>query len=329
MTPRGALLRLLADGEPHPARALARALDLTPAALATELAGLADWGLAVAPAAPGDCQLAAPLELIDPAGLEAALGAAARARLERLEVHDELDSTNSRLLAATGLAAGRARLALAEYQSHGRGRRGREWLQPFGSGLCLSLAWLFTTPPAELGALSLAAGVATLRALGRLGVTGLALKWPNDVLRDGRKLGGILAELRLEAAGPAYVVIGVGLNVRLPASVGAAIARTSGLPPADLTGGAAPPPARARLAAALVDELVATLVEFEARGFAPFRAEWSAADALRDRRVRVHGTDRVRDGIARGIGADGALRVEIGGQVESLTAGEVTLRAVA
>jgi BirA family biotin operon repressor/biotin-[acetyl-CoA-carboxylase] ligase len=329
MTPRGALLRLLADGEPHPATALARALDLTPAALAAQLAGLADWGLTVAPAAPAGYQLTAPLELIDPAGLEAALGTGARARLERLEVHDELDSTNSRLLAATDLAAGRARVAIAEYQSHGRGRRGRDWLQPFGSGLCLSLAWLFATPPADLGALSLAAGVATLRALGRLGVTGLALKWPNDVLRDGGKLGGILAELRLEAAGPAYVVVGVGLNVRLPASVAAALAGTAGLPPADLAGGATPPPARARLAAVLVDELVAALIEFEARGFAPFRAEWSAADVLRDRRVRVHGADRVRDGIARGIGADGTLQVEIGGRVESLTSGEVTLRAVA
>ncbi len=329
MTTRGALLRLLADGEPHPATALAGALSLTPAALAAELAGLADWGLAVVPAAPDGHRLAAPLELVDAPRLEAALGTATRARLERLEVHDELDSTNSRLLGATDLAAGRVCVAIAEYQSHGRGRRGRDWLQPFGSGLCLSLAWLFATPPAELGALSLAAGVATLRALGRLGVTGLALKWPNDVLKDGGKLGGILAELRLEAAGPAYVVIGVGLNVRLPAAVRETIARAAGVAPADLAGGAGPLPSRTLLAAALVDELVAALAEFETRGFAPFRAEWSAADALCNRRVRVHGADRVRDGIARGIGADGTLQVEIGERIESLTSGEVTLRAVA
>jgi BirA family biotin operon repressor/biotin-[acetyl-CoA-carboxylase] ligase len=329
MTPRGALVRLLADGEPHPATALAGALGLTPAEVAAELAGLGAWGLAAEPAPPGGVRLAAPLELIDATRLAAALGAPARARLERLELHDELDSTNSRLLGATDLAAGQARVAIAEYQSHGRGRRGRDWLQPFGSGLCLSLAWLIAVPPAELGALGLAAGVAALRALARLGVTGLALKWPNDVLKDGGKLGGILAELRLEAAGPAHVVIGVGLNVRLSPSARAAITRTAGLPPADLAGGARPPPSRTLLAAALVDELVAALVEFEARGFAPFRAEWSAADALRNRAIRVHDADRARDGVARGIGADGSLQVETGGRIASVTAGEVTVREVA
>lgn len=326
MTLRGALTRLLADGEPHPEAALAAALGLAPSALAAELDGLAAWGLAAGRDGAHGWRLPAPLDLIDRAGLEAALGAAARGRLERLELEDETDSTNARLLALHGLAPGRCRVALAEYQRAGRGRRGRDWLQPFGSGLCLSLGWLFPAPPPALGALSLAAGVATLRALARFGVTGLSLKWPNDVLRDGGKLGGILSELRLEAAGPAYVVVGVGLNGRLPPALVREIVAAGGAPPAALGD---PLPSRTALAAALIDELVAALVEFQARGFAPFVAEWSRADALRDRSVRVHGTDRVREGIARGIGPDGTLCVEIGGRLESLAAGEVTLRAVA
>ena len=327
MTRRGALVRLLADGEPHPGAALARGLGATRAELAAELDALADWGLAPESVRYRGYRLPAPVELIDAARLGTALGAAARARLDRLEVHDELDSTNAQLLAATDLGAGRTRVCIAEYQRAGRGRRGRGWLQPFASGLCLSLAWLFPEPPAALGALSLAAGVATLRALARCGVQGVALKWPNDVLKDGGKLGGILSELRLEAAGPAYVVIGVGLNVRLPRTLHEALVRAGGMPPADLAG--APAPSRTLLAAALVDELIAMLVEFEARGFVPFLAEWSAADALRDRLVRVHAADHVQDAIARGVGADGALRIEIGKRIETLTSGEVTLRAVA
>ncbi len=326
MKRRGALLRLLAAGQPVTAAALAAALGATAAELECELGALADWGLAALRTADG-YRLELPLDLLDAAALEAALGAATRARLERLEVHDELDSTNARLLADSDLGAGRVRVALAEYQRAGRGRRGRDWLQPFGSGLCLSLAWLFETPPAALGALSLAAGVAALRALSRCGVTGLSLKWPNDIQKDGGKLGGMLAELRLEAAGPAYIVIGVGLNVRLPTNARFAIASAGGVPPADLAGG--PLPSRTALAAALVEELVGALAVFEAEGFAPFMAEWSRADALRDRTVRVHGADRVRDGVARGIAPDGTLCVEIAGQLEHLTAGEVTLRAVA
>ena len=327
MTASSALVRLLADGEPHPAEALASGLGLAPSALASEVAALPGWGLAPERVGSSGYRLPAPLDLLDATRLEAALGTEVRARLERLEVRDAIDSTNARLLADAGLAAGRTRVAIAEYQSAGRGRRGREWLQPFGSGLCLSLAWLFPEPPAALGALSLAAGVATLRALARHGIGGLALKWPNDVLRNGGKLGGILSELRLEAAGPAYVVIGIGLNVCLPVTLREAIVASGGLAPADLSDG--PLPSRTQLAAALIDELVAALVEFEARGFAPFLPEWSAADALADRRVQVNTAGCIRDGIARGVGADGALRIEIDQRTETLTSGEVTLRAVA
>ncbi|HUO96197.1 MAG TPA: biotin--[acetyl-CoA-carboxylase] ligase [Steroidobacteraceae bacterium] len=327
MTTRSALVRLLADGAPHCDAALAHTLNLEVAALAAEFAALADWGLVVEAAGDGAHRLSAPLDLIDAHRLTAALGSATRGRLASVAVHDDIPSTNAELLADSRLAPGHVRTAIAEHQSAGRGRRGRSWLQPFGSGICLSLAWLFPAPPAALGALSLAAGVATLRALAAFGATGLSLKWPNDVLRDGKKLGGILSELRLDASGPAYVVIGVGLNVRLPAALKSEIAASGGVAPADLAGVAIP--SRTALAAALVDALVAALVEFESLGFGPFHAEWSRADALKDRSVRIEAAEGVRQGIARGVGPDGALRVEIGARIESLASGEVTLRAVA
>jgi BirA family transcriptional regulator, biotin operon repressor / biotin---[acetyl-CoA-carboxylase] ligase len=330
MTRRTALLRLMADGELHSGEALARELGVTRAAVAKHVRGFAEWGLAVESLPRRGHRLLAPLDLIDAERLQAALTPLARACLDRLELFDAIDSTNSYLLAAGGLPAGRWRACLAEYQSAGRGRRGRGWIAPYASGLCLSFGWLFESPPAGLAALSLAAGVAVLRALTAQGVTGLTLKWPNDVLKDGRKLGGVLCELRAEAAGPAYVVIGIGLNIRLPAVARTAIAASGGLEPADLaTGEPGAPPARTPLVAALLDALVAMAIEFDAHGFGPFRTEWSRADALRDRPVRVLAQSSECDGVARGIDANGALCVEMGGQLERLASGDVTLRAVA
>ena len=333
MPRRAALVRLLADGKLHSGEALAQALGVTRAAVAKQVRTLARWGLGVESLPRRGYRLQAPLELLDAARIESALGPEARARLHTLEVHLELDSTNSRLLARSDLEPGRWYGCLAEFQSsgRGRGRRGREWLAPFGSGLCLSFAWLFRDPPAGLGALGLAAGVAIMRALGRLEIGGISLKWPNDVLRDGGKLGGVLCELRAETTGPAYVVVGVGLNVRLPEKVRSEIVASGGVPPADLAemAGGVPVPSRALLAAALCDELVRMACEFERRGFAAFIDEWSRADALRDRPVRVQAHAAERDGVARGIDTDGALCVELGDRVERLASGEVTLRAVA
>jgi BirA family transcriptional regulator, biotin operon repressor / biotin---[acetyl-CoA-carboxylase] ligase len=331
MPRRAALVRLLADGELHSGEALAQTLGVTRAAVAKQVRTLARWGLGAESLPRRGYRLQAPLELLDAARIESALGPEARARLRTLEVHLELESTNSRLLAKSDLEPGRWYGCLAEFQSAGRGRRGREWLAPFGSGLCLSFAWLFRDPPAGLSALGLAAGVAILRALGRLEIGGISLKWPNDVLRDGSKLGGVLCELRAETAGPAYVVIGIGLNVRLPEAVRSEIVASGGVRPADLAEMAegTSVPSRALLAAALCDELVRMACEFERRGFAPFIDEWSRADALRDRPVRVQAHAAERNGVARGIDIDGALCVELGGRVERLASGEVTLRAVA
>lgn len=325
MTRRGALLRLLADGEAHAAEDLAGALGVTRAALATLVDDLDPWGVDVASVPNLGYRLRSPLDLLDRAALEAALAPGTRARAATLEVHEELASTNAQLLARSDLTAGHWHACLAEFQSAGRGRRGRGWIQPFGSGLCLSFAWLFPEPPAALGTLSLAAGVAAVRALDRLGVTGLALKWPNDVLRNGGKLGGILSELRLEAAGPAYVVIGIGLNVRLASRARESIIADGGVRPADLADLAAPP-SRTRLAAALIDAFTEAALRFEREGFAPFLAEWIAADALQDRPVEVHRHDRVDSGTARGITPEGALRIEIAGRIDEVTAGEVSLR---
>ena len=325
MIGRHALLRRLADGAQHSAASLGE--ELESAALDRGLEELRGWGLDIESSAHGH-RLGAALDLIDSQALVSSLAPQCAATLDRLECFDEIDSTNAHLLAARGLAPGRWRACLAEFQSAGRGRRGRAWNAPPASGLCVSFAWTFARAPATLSAISLAAGVAVLRALRAQGISALTLKWPNDVLREGRKLGGILCEVRAEPDGAVYVVVGAGINVRLAAETSAAISAGGGMEPTDLVHEGAVP-SRTVLATALLECFVAMAIEFEALGFGPFQPEWNRADALRDRPVRVCGPSAEREGVARGIDADGALRFERGGRLERLTAGDVTLRAVA
>jgi BirA family biotin operon repressor/biotin-[acetyl-CoA-carboxylase] ligase len=323
---RRELLQRLADGCEHSGQALAAELGISRAAVWKQLRQLSAWGLEVE-AVPGrGYRLAAPLDLLDEAALRAGLPGRARELLRQLILADEMVSTNETLLAVTDLQPGLSDACLAEFQSQGRGRRGRRWLAPFASGICLSVNRCFGEAPPQLSALSLAAGVAVRRALAGLGVADVELKWPNDVLLGGRKLGGILCELRVEAAGPAYVVVGVGLNVRLP-DASHLLIRETGLEAASLDQLGVPPPARSALAAALLTQLLLALEEFEQAGFSPFFDEWTAADAMSAQAVRVERGEAVIDGVARGIDLDGALLLEVGGRLERFVSGEASLRA--
>jgi len=324
------VVRLLADGPAHSGEALAAALRVSRAAVWKHVRQLSRWGLEVE-AVPGrGYRLARPVQLLDEAIVRSALPGIARDRLRRLRIADEVDSTNDALLGADDLPAGRFDACLAEFQSRGRGRRGRSWLAPFGSGLCLSVNWRFEEAPAQLSALPLAIGVAIRRALGDCGVAGTALKWPNDLLLRDRKLGGVLVELRVESAGPAYAVVGVGLNFSLPDTVRRAI-RETGIDVASLdeAGPAGEALQRSTVAAALLGRLCESLEEFDQRGFGPFQEEWSEADVLRARPVRVLQGEEAREGIACGIDLDGALLVEIDGRVSRFFAGDVSLRLAA
>jgi BirA family biotin operon repressor/biotin-[acetyl-CoA-carboxylase] ligase len=320
------LLSLLADGGLHSGEELAAALSISRAAVWKRLKQLADWHLEVEARPGSGYRLAAPLDLLDESQIRAALPQHAADRLRTLEVHEALDSTSDRLLASGEPPPGRFDACLAEFQTAGRGRRGRHWMAPFGSGLCLSLSWCYREAPATLGALSLAAGVAVLRALRQTGFGQLSLKWPNDIVHDGRKLGGILIDLRGEAAGPAHVVIGVGINVRLPEATKAALA-AHGVEAIDLAA-LGPPLSRNAAAAALIGTLSLALEEFGARGMTAFAREWESADTLAGQPVRVYREGAPLDGVARGVDADGALLLDVAGARQRIVSGEVSVRPV-
>jgi len=326
MSGRIDLLQLLADGALHSGEELAARLGVSRAAVWKRLQQLEEWGIAVEALTGRGYRLEAPVDLLDADDICSRLPQDARGRLRRLEVHEALDSTSDRLLAVDDLPSGQFDACLAEFQSAGRGRRGRRWVAPFAAGLCLSIGWNYRDAPAAMSALSLAAGVAVLRALGRLGIAGLALKWPNDVVRGDSKLGGILIDLRGEAAGPAYVVVGVGINVRLPASARKRLAE-DGVDAVDLAA-LGPPPARNAIAAALVAELSNALGEYGARGLAAFAEEWQDADALAGRTIAVLHGGQTLHGRARGVDSDGALLLEVDGAPRRIVSGEVSVRPV-
>ena len=326
MSRRGDLLRLLADGELHSGEELAAALAISRAAVWKRIQQLGDWGIALDARPGGGYRLLAALDLLDAARIRDSLPQASAACLRNLEVHEELESTSDRLLAVGDLPPGRFDACLAEFQSAGRGRRGRRWVAPFASGLCLSVNWSYHDAPATHGALSLAAGVAVLRALRQLGFTDLALKWPNDIVHRDGKLGGILIDLRGEAAGPAYFVVGVGINIQLPPETRDAF-RAEGVQAIDLASLGALP-GRNQTASSLINELALALIEFGARGMTAFAEEWRHADALAGRPVRVIQDGQSVEGLARGVDTDGALLVDVDGARRRVLSGEVSVRAV-
>jgi BirA family biotin operon repressor/biotin-[acetyl-CoA-carboxylase] ligase len=251
-----------------------------------------------------------------------------RARLRHGECLPEISSTNSALLERGAPPPGRFDFLTAEYQSAGRGRLGRSWLAPPGGAICMSWSWCFPALAGQIGALSLATGVAVLRALAAQGIQGVRLKWPNDLVTERGKLGGILIEMRSEAAGPLHVVVGLGLNVTLGGAMREFIS-AGGNRPADLAelSPGREPPHREALVAALLEQNVTLLHDFATAGFASVRDEYLAADALRDRAVQVLGGGAgLTGGIARGVDAQGALLVEHDGRLHGIVAGEISVR---
>ncbi|KGI78881.1 biotin--[acetyl-CoA-carboxylase] ligase [Oleiagrimonas soli] len=320
MQPRD-LLAALAAGAPLSGAELARQLGLTRAAVWKQVEQLREQGLPIKARRGAGYRLPWPVQLLD-------------ARLIRkhcaiepgaLEVHWSLDSTSSECQRrASGLADGS--VILAETQHAGRGRRGRHWLSPPGLNMYLSCLKRFDRGFAALSGLSLAVGVALVRALEAHGYAGIGLKWPNDVLvRDsGAKLAGILVELSGEYQGPSAAVIGIGLNLRLPevlrAQAGQAVADLAEL-------GSEPPPDRNLLIGSVIDHLLKALKTFDAHGFEAFLDDYAARDLLRSRVLRLSDARGQFEAIGDGVDARGALRVLRAGEPVLVDSADVTVRA--
>lgn len=322
------VFRALADGHFHSGEELAQRLGVSRSAVWKAANTLRELGSTVHAVRNRGYRLAGAGEPLDAALIRDALSRSVRVRLRRIEVAWTVTSTNTVLLERGPPPQGECEVALAEFQSAGRGRRGRAWFAPPGGAVCLSMSWTFAQVPRDVGSLSLAIGVCVLRALSRLGVPDLQLKWPNDVLLGDAKLGGILIELRAEAAGPACAVIGIGLNFALGAVLVAQIDAT-GVAAADLSASGISRPARNAIAAQVIESCIGGLLDFEREGLRAFMDEWRHADALRGRTVTVLNGDERTRGLARGVDVTGALLVEAPQGVRKFVAGEVSVRPLA
>jgi BirA family biotin operon repressor/biotin-[acetyl-CoA-carboxylase] ligase len=316
------VLQRLAEGDFRSGEALAAAAGVTRAAVWLAVRELEALGVVIYKVRGRGYRLAHPFAPLDRAAVERHLGA--HARRFTLDIRGSADSTNTLLLREAAAGAPSGKVVAVEWQSAGRGRRGRAWHAGVGEALAFSLLWRFERGAGALSGLSLAVGVALARALRDRGAADIALKWPNDVLWRGRKLAGILIELAGDALGPTAAVIGVGVNVRLSDATRARI----GQPAADLEAACGEAPDRNRLLADVLARLADVLDDFGRDGFPPLRGEWQRWHAYRDRPVVLQLPDGTRaQGLARGVAEDGSFLLETRAGVKRYHGGEISLRS--
>jgi BirA family biotin operon repressor/biotin-[acetyl-CoA-carboxylase] ligase len=313
-------LRQLADGQFHSGEDVARSLGRSRATLSEALKRAPELGLDLFSVRGRGYRLAAPIEFLDAELLAREL----RSTRVRLEIADEVDWTSTQLLARAAAGAPSGTCLAAEWQSAGRGRRGRAWVCALGGSLTFSLLWRFERGAAHLGGLSLAVGVAVVRALAACGVERVQVKWPNDLVVDFRKLAGILVETSGEMQGPSVAVIGVGVNYRLAERVIDRIDQ----PVTDIAHCSTALPSRSVLLAHLLRELAQVLDTFERQGFSSFRGSWRTLHAYQGRRVRVMPPrEPPFDAEVVDVAPDGALLVRLDdGRVAALASAEISLR---
>lgn len=231
-------------------------------------------------------------------------------KLASIEVFAEIESTNSYLMQKPGPAPGTISIAATSNQTAGRGRHGKTWQSPPGSGLCLSAAYTFAAAPDNLPALTLALGVGVIGALEELGANNVELKWPNDlVARDG-KLGGILTEVQHQSGSAVTVVTGVGVNLDLQSKLDFGLETDWARQVVDLKSICETVPAHDEVAGKFAMHLLQAFVDYEVSGFAAIAARWAEYDWLLGREITIDTADRQFSGIGAGVADDGALLVD-------------------
>lgn len=309
------LITLLADGQFHSGEKLGEILGISRAAIAKQIKVIQQWGLDLYRVQGKGYCLASPLELLNYNKITA------QVNCPHLDIIPVIDSTNQYLLDRVGHFPSGS-VCLAEYQQAGRGRRGRQWVSPFGSNLYLSMYWRLDAGVAAAMGLSLVVGVAIAETLQQLGAPDIRVKWPNDIYYKDQKIAGILVEMTGQAGDAAHLVIGMGLNVAMPISGADSIDQAW----TDLKSACDNLPSRNALAAALITRLHDVLHGYEEIGLAGFVERWNKIDNFLNRPVNLLIGKRVISGISRGINEHGALLLETDTGVIPYVGGEISLR---
>ncbi|AJJ19046.1 MULTISPECIES: bifunctional biotin--[acetyl-CoA-carboxylase] ligase/biotin operon repressor BirA [Yersinia] len=310
------LINILADGAFHSGEQLGEAFGMSRAAINKHIQTIREWGLDVFTVPGKGYSLPAPIQLLNEQTILSYLPAG------QVTVLPVVDSTNQYLLdRITELKSGDA--CVAEYQHAGRGRRGRQWVSPFGTNLYLSMFWRLEQGPAAAMGLSLVVGIVMAEVLRKLGAEQVRVKWPNDLYLNDKKLAGILVELTGKTGDAAQLVIGAGINLTMRESITNAINQDwINLQEAGVNID------RNKLTAELLSELRLAVVKFENEGLSAFISRWREMDNYLDRPVKLIIGNQEIFGIARGIDQQGALLLEQNGNVKPYIGGEISLRGV-
>ena len=307
------LLKLLKDGRFHSGQALGAALGVSRSAVWKQLQHLeSDLNLSIHKVRGRGYQLAAPLELLEQGQLDTSPWP--------VSINHSLDSTNAEALRAVDRGATAPFVVLAERQTAGRGRRGRQWVSPFAENIYYSLVLRMDGGMRQLEGLSLVVGLAVLSALRDVGVSDVGLKWPNDVLVNNKKIAGILLELVGDPADVCHVVLGIGINVNMRVASEVDQAWTS----VYLESGVAIN--RNVLVSKLNDSLRIYLKRHAESGFSAIQSEWEQNHLWQGREVSLIAGVHQVNGTVMGIDQQGALRMNVNGEEKVFSGGELSLR---
>jgi BirA family biotin operon repressor/biotin-[acetyl-CoA-carboxylase] ligase len=316
------LLSILADGKFHSGRELGEEIGISRSAIWKHMRRLEDGGLELYSVKGRGYRVPGGLELLDTDQIQAGLLPDVKAVMGKVDLQLSTVSTNELAMKESQRGDCHGRLFLAEQQTAGRGRRGREWVSPFAQNLYFSLVWRFEQGLAALEGLSLLVGLAMVRALKKMEIAGVQLKWPNDLLYQGKKLAGILLEIHGEASGQCQVIIGVGVNADMPRDVGGAIDQ----PWTDLKTVVGRAVSRNELLAAILNELVGSLERFEKDGFSRLIDEWQSHNAMQDQVIILRVGKELVEGVCRGVDASGALLLQSAEGVRAYHGGEISIQ---
>ena len=315
LTLRSELVIMLADGDFHSGQTLAEHFQISRTAVANHINALIELGLDIYSVKGKGYRIATPLNLLTKPDIHSYSALTQRVPLEVLSV---VDSTNTYLKQRIDSVA-HGHTVVAEAQTAGRGRRGRHWVSPFGASLYLSMCWRFQGGYQQIGGLSLYVGYCLIQALKKHKVDGLAVKWPNDIYRHGRKLGGILVEVEGQIGTEVACIIGAGINIRLPEALDSIEQPFNDLSDHEID--------RNHLCASIIENLHQSLPQFEQHGLAPILHEWNAMDVFAQQQVTITGTNQLHQGVNHGINEQGALQLKTADGMIAIHGGEVSLRA--
>ncbi|CAM3211015.1 bifunctional biotin--[acetyl-CoA-carboxylase] ligase/biotin operon repressor BirA [Vibrio rarus] len=307
------LIQLLSGGGFHSGEQLGEHFGVSRAAIARHIKSIQELGIDIYSVKGKGYRLEQPLDLMNQQLLRDQL-------CTPIEVIPVIDSTNQHMLNQKELPSGS--VCVAEYQTQGRGRRGREWVSPFGTNIYYSMYWrLEAGLPAAMG-ISLVIGLALVDALEQLGVQGLKLKWPNDVYHNNKKLAGILVELSGQAGDAANLVIGIGLNVSMPEQV-----QGINQPWTSLKEISDKKHQRNDIVVVMTNALQSAISLYEQEGLQPFLAQWNQYDNFIDQPIKLIMGHKEVVGVCKGINQQGALLLDTGNEIEAFIGGEISVRS--